>query len=409
MRLYFLFIHIAAFFGHRKARLLVNGQKEVRAALKASAFPALTSPVVWIHAASVGEFEQARPFIERWQSEHRPGSIVVTFFSPSGYEARKDFPLADRVLYLPFATRRNARLFLDVIHPDIAIFVKYEFWPAYLRELKRRNIPTYLISAIFTPDQLFFKPWGITYRRLLNHFTTLFVQDEASKALLRSVKSPVIVAGDTRFDRVIHIAKDARTLPVVEHFIQGSISALTPTQDRIIVAGSTWPQDEAFLARYMSERDGIKLILVPHETDEAHLHHIFQLFRGRYVHYTEATPMNVLHVSTLVVDTMGLLSTIYRYGHVAYIGGGFGVGIHNTLEPAVYGMPVLFGPNYDRFREAKGLIAAGAAQSFKTYADFVAAMDNALENYTEMGAKAKAYIDSELGATNKIFKLITEN
>lgn len=412
MRIYFLLIRIAALFGHHKARLLINGQREVRAFLKSSNDQGPTTndkhKTIWIHAASVGEFEQARPLIERLTANKRQTPrIVVTFFSPSGYTLRKDFPLADQVLYLPFATRRNARLFLDVIRPDIAIFAKYDFWPAYLRELKRRNIPTYLISGIFTPDQLFFKPWGGPYRRLLNNFTTLFVQDEASKELLRSLQVPVIVAGDTRFDRVSRIAENPRELPAIEHFIQTSISALTPTQDKIIVAGSTWPEDEAFLARYMSEREGIKLILVPHEIDDEHLHHIFQLFQGRHVRYTEATPMNVLHVRTLVVDTVGLLSSIYRYGHVAYIGGGFGAGIHNTLEPAVYGLPVLFGPNYHHFREAKGLIAAGAAASFKTYEEFAQKMDEALDNYAEYGAKAKAYIQSELGATETILNNLT--
>lgn len=401
MRLYFLLVRIAALFGHRKARLLIQGQRDVRAFLKSAPEQ---EPAIWIHAASVGEFEQARPLIERWKAERPKDRIVVTFFSPSGYTLRKDYPLADQVLYLPFATRRNAKLFLNVIRPTKAIFVKYDFWPAYLRELKRRNIPTYLISGIFTPDQLFFKPWGGPYRRLLNNFTTLFVQDEASKELLKSVKSEVIVAGDTRFDRVCHIADNPRILPAIEHFAQSSISELTPTQDKIIVAGSTWPEDEALLARYIAERDGIKLILAPHEIDEEHLHHIFQLFRGRYVRYTEATPMNVLHVNTLVIDTIGLLSSIYRYGHVAYIGGGFGAGIHNTLEPAVYGLPILFGPKYQQFREAKGLIAAGAAQSIKTYEEFATAMDNALANAAEIGQKSAEYVRSELGATEKIFK-----
>lgn len=401
MRIYFLLIRIAALFGHRKARLLIKGQRDVRAFLKSAPEQ---EPAIWIHASSVGEFEQARPLIERWKAERPKDRIVVTFFSPSGYTLRKDYPLADQVLYLPFATRRNAKRFLNVIRPTKAIFVKYDFWPAYLRELKRRNIPTYLISGIFTPNQLFFKPWGGPYRRLLNNFTTLFVQDEASKALLKSVKSEVIVAGDTRFDRVCHIADNPHTIPAIEHFTQVSISALTPTQDKIIVAGSTWPEDEAFLARYITERDGIKLILAPHEIDNEHLHHIFQLFRGRYVRYTEATPMNVLHVNTLVVDTIGLLSSIYRYGHVAYIGGGFGAGIHNTLEPAVYGLPILFGPNYRQFREAKGLIAAGAAQSIKTYEEFATAMDNALANAAEIGQKSAEYVRSELGATDIILK-----
>ncbi len=403
---------------------MVQGQKAAKEVL-AKSLEALTgtqgqakSQVIWIHAASVGEFEQARPLIERIAKSEEvlsstPGQaksqqpkansrIIVTFFSPSGYEMRKDYALADQVMYLPFSTRRNARRFLDAIQPSIAIFAKYDFWPAYLRELSKRNIPTYLISGIFTPKQLFFKPWGGWYRKLLTYFTTLFVQDQDSQDLLAKYGiTNVVVAGDTRFDRVHEIAQKPKDIPVVEHFAGAN--------QKVIVAGSTWPEDEAFLARYINEHEDVKLVLVPHEIDEEHLHTIFQLFKGRYVRFTEATPLNVMQVQTLVVDTMGLLSSIYRYGQAAYIGGGFGVGIHNTLEPAVFGMPVLFGPNYERFREAKGLIAAGAASSFETYKDFELKMDTALELHAEYGAKAKEYIQSELGATDKILKLITEN
>ena len=376
---------------------MVQGQRETKSLLKDGNW----KQAIWFHAASVGEFEQARPIIERLRANsqsRRP--IIVTFFSPSGYEMRRNYPLADKVMYLPFATRRNAKRFLNAIEPSVAIFAKYEFWPAYLRQLSKRNIPTYLISGIFTPKQLFFKPWGGWYRHLLTYFTTLFVQDQNSKDLLsRYGINNVIVAGDTRFDRVNQIAQKPKEIPVVAHFVQ--------TAPKVIIAGSTWPQDEVFLARYIEEHEDVKLVLVPHEIDEEHLHTIFQLFKGRYVRFTEATPLNVLQVQTLVVDTMGLLSSIYQYGHAAYIGGGFGVGIHNTLEPAVYGMPVLFGPNYDRFREAKGLIACGAASSFQTYKDFELKMDTALELHTEYGAKAKAYIDSELGATETILNNLT--
>ena len=396
MWIYFLLIRIVALFGHKKARLLVQGQRETKTLLKTAEW----KHSIWFHAASVGEFEQARPIIERLRNntnEQRP--VIVTFFSPSGYEMRKNYPLADKVMYLPFATRRNAKRFLKAVQPDIAIFAKYDFWPAYLRELSKRNIPTYLISGIFSPKQLFFKPWGAWYRRLLTRFTTLFVQDKDSQDLLAKYGiNNVIVAGDTRFDRVAEIAKKPKDIPVVAHFVG--------VADKVIIAGSTWPQDEEFLAQYIAGHEDVKLVLVPHEIDEAHMHSIFQLFKGRYVRFTEATPLNLLQVQTLVVDTMGLLSSIYQYGHLAYIGGGFGVGIHNTLEPAVYGMPVLFGPNYGRFREANGLIEAGAASSFRTYKDFELKMDTALENHAEYGAKARAYIQSELGATDKIIQEI---
>ncbi|MBR1878764.1 MAG: 3-deoxy-D-manno-octulosonic acid transferase [Paludibacteraceae bacterium] len=402
MYLYFLLIRIAALFGHKKARLLVRGQAETLKVLTAKR-PDSTSGLIWLHAASVGEFEQARPLIERLRSEQPQRRIIVTFFSPSGYEMRKNYNQADGVYYLPFATRRNARRFLDALQPDMAIFVKYEFWPAYLRELKKRNIPTYSISAIFRPEQLFFRPWGKAHLALLNCFTHIYVQDEASLRLLQSHGvTHTSVAGDTRFDRMAEVTSHPKQIPVIEQFTAGC--------DRVIVAGSTWPEDEQLLAEFISSlptgegggRDS-KLILVPHEIDEKHLHQIFEMFEGRMVRFTRATPVNIRHTQVLVVDTMGLLSSIYPYGQAAYIGGGFGVGIHNTIEAAAYGMPVIFGPNYHHFREAKGLIAAGAAESISNYTELEQALTRALDNHAEMGAKAAAYVRSELGATDKIY------
>ena len=404
MFIYFLLIRLVALFGHRKAKKLCAGQCEVRRFLKENKDKEIPlQGCIWFHASSVGEFEQARPIIEKLKTEKPNTKILLTFFSPSGYELRKDYKYADKVMYLPFATKRNAKHFLHVLKPSMAVFVKYEFWPAYLRELNRRNIPTYLISGIFRPKQTFFKPWGSSYRHLLTRFTKMFVQDTASMELLAKFHiTNVEVAGDTRFDRVHAIAQHAKDIPTVEHFVTARINEFAPQATKVIIAGSTWPQDEALLARYIEEHEDVKLVLVPHETDEKHVHNIFQFFKGRYVRYTEATPNNVLHVQTLVIDTIGMLSSIYRYGQVAYIGGGFGVGIHNTLEPAVYGMPVIFGPNYQRFREAKGLIAAGAGFSISNYEEFAATMDLALANYSELGLKAKAYVESELGATTKI-------
>ncbi len=406
MRLYFLLIRIAALLGHRKAKLLTAGQRQARALLRSEkAFE--PGEWIWFHAASVGEFEQARPIIEKLRNteKHRNYKILVTFFSPSGYELRKNYDLADKVMYLPFATRRNAKRFLDALQPKMAIFVKYEFWPAYLRQLHKRQIPTYLISGIFRPKQLFFRPWGGWYRRLLRYFTYLFVQNNESAELLRGIGlSNVTVAGDTRFDRVKEIAERSKQIPVVEHFIKPSSNGIFQLPDTpVIVAGSTWVPDEVLLAKYLDEHEDVKLILVPHEIDESHLHMVFQIFQGRYVRFTEATPLNLNHVRVLVIDTVGLLSSIYRYGQVAYVGGGFGVGIHNTLEPAVFGMPVLFGPNYQHFREAKGLAACGAGLPVKDYETFAAAMDNALEQHAELGAKAKEYIAAELGATDCIY------
>ena len=418
MFVYFLLIRIAALFGHRKARLMVEGQKNALAAISRLK----NEPVVWFHAASVGEFEQARPIIERMHDArctmHSQFSflnspfnteckILLTFFSPSGYEMRKNYDKADVVAYLPFATRKNARRMLDTVTIQKAIFVKYEFWPAYLKELKRRNIETYSISAIFLRHQLFFQPWGKPYLNLLNCFTHIFVQDESSRELLaRYHITHVSVAGDTRFDRVNAIAAAADEIAIVKQWCQQPASLLDATKPTIIVAGSTWPEDEALFARYLSERPDIKLVLVPHEIHDEHLRQIFQLFQGRYTSYTQANEKNLFASRLLVVDAMGLLSGIYRYADVAYIGGGFGVGIHNTLEAAVYGIPVLFGKNYQRFREAHGLIAAGASRPVKNYREFALCMDEAIAHAAEMGKKARAYVESELGATTRIMQEI---
>ena len=397
MNIYFWILRLAALLGHKKARKLVKGQARALAELREWAATLGGSQVLWFHAASVGEFEQARPIIERLHSELPFRKVLLTFFSPSGYELRKNYPLVDKVTYLPFATRRNARKMLEILPLEAAVMVKYEFWPAYLKALKAKHVPTYLISAIFRPGQLFFLPWGKMYLKLLHAFKHIFVQDQSSSDLLQryGVKE-VTVAGDTRFDRVTEVRKQAKDLPVVDGFVAGA--------PRVIVAGSTWQRDEQYLARYMAEREDVKLVLVPHEIDSAHLHEIFQYFEGRYVRYTEATPQNVNKCRVLLVDTIGVLSSIYRYGHVAYIGGGFGVSIHNTLEAAVYGMPVVFGPTWKKFREAHGLLAAGAAITVKNYREFADALDRAFDNQSQMGQRANDYVQSECGATDKILK-----
>lgn len=415
MIIYYLFIRIAAFFGHKKARALVHGERETISNLK-SQISNLPSPI-WFHAASVGEFEQARPLIERLRREQPQQKIVVTFFSPSGYEARKNYDMADGIYYLPFPTRRNAKRFIKTLQPKIAVFVKYEFWPAYIRELSKRNIPVYSICAIFRKHQYFFRWWGKSQLGILRRFTHIYVQDGASKLILSEHGiHNASVAGDTRFDRMAQVMANGQTakglMPVAQ---------FTEDCNRVIVAGSTWPKDEVLLEKYMNNDERLmangrqpKLILVPHELNEKHLHFIFNLFRGRMVRYSAVSAMtdavsrrNILqHAQVLVVDTMGLLSSIYPFGHVAYIGGGFGAGIHNTIEAAAYGKPVIFGPKYDHFREAKGLIESGAARSIKKYSDLEAALETALDNYDTIGAKASEYVQSELGATDKIYKQI---
>ena len=395
MNIYFWILRLAALFGHRKARKLVDGQSRSLAEVREWLASLGGRKVVWVHVASVGEFEQARPILERLRREQPQRRVLLTFFSPSGYELRKDYPLVDKVAYLPFATRRNAKKWLSALPLEMAVFVKYEFWPAYLKALKKHGVTTYLISAIFRPGQLFFLPWGRGYRKLLHCFEHIFVQDLNSATLLQKYGvHHVTVAGDTRFDRVLEVKNAAKDLPIVDGFVAGA--------EHVIIAGSTWQKDEQFLVRYMSEREGVKLVLVPHEIDAKHLYEIFQYFDGRFVRYTEATAMSLDKCRILLVDTIGVLSSIYRYGHVAYIGGGFGVGIHNTLEAAAWGMPVVFGPNYHKFQEAKELIECGAGQSIKNYEECARALDEFFEK-NEVASKAAAeYVASHTGATELI-------
>ena len=394
--MYFGGVRLAALL-NRKARMLSCGEKQ--------ALDHIASRIengeryIWFHAASVGEFEQGRPIMEKIKQEHPQCKIILTFFSPSGYELRKNYAGADIVSYLPFATKKKVRKFLDLVNPVKAVFIKYEFWPNYLSELKRRHIPTYIIAAIFRRNQIFFKWYGAAYRRCLYTFEHLFVQDEESRKLLAKYKiNDVTVCGDPRFDRVCAIAQEAKNLPIIEQFTYGA-----PT----LIAGSTWPVDEDMLIRYVKENNyACKLVLVPHETDKRHLHHIYQALRGRYVRYTEATPRNVEMANCLVVDTVGILSSIYRYGTVAYIGGGFGVGIHNTLEAAVYGMPVVFGPNYHKFREARQLIECRGGFSVKNYKTLKKTLDEAFEHSKEYGENAKNYVQGNKGATDVIYNRI---
>ena len=395
----------------KKIIALLKGQQQTLDKEHIAQLEALRG-AIWIHSASVGEFEQARPIIEQLKINNEKLKIVLTFFSPSGYELRKNYELVDGVFYLPFPNRHNANKFLDALQPSKALFVKYEFWPPYLRVLKKRGIPTYSISAIFRPTQRFFHWYGKSSLNLLKCFTHLYVQDEASRALLAEHGiANCTVTGDTRFDRVKAIVDsqkskvDSRFTPIAQ-FVEGA--------ERVLVAGSTWPKDEALLAQLKIQNEKLKIILVPHEINEEHLHFIFNLFEGKMVKYSVISNMpsnesrvNILqHAQVMVLDTIGLLSSIYRFGQVAYIGGGFGVGIHNTIEAAVYGVPVLFGPNYHHFREAQGLIDAGAARSISNYAELEEALETAFAQHETIGAKAAQYVESELGATEKIYNNI---
>ena len=393
--LYQLAIFVASFF-NTKAKKLRIGQAEAFAVLKLKIEP--NTRYVWFHAASLGEFEQGRPVIEQLKKQQPDTKIILTFFSPSGYEIRKNYALADIVSYLPLDTASSAKRFVEMLNPSKAIFIKYEFWPNYLQALKAAGIPVYSISAIFRPGQIFFRWYGQWYKTLLQGIDHIFVQDKASLDLLKTNGiENVTVAADTRFDRVADLAAQAKNIPLVEAFVKDA--------DKVIVAGSSWPKDEELLVRYLQLHPDVKMILVPHEIHAAHITGISKLLDGNFVRYTEATETNVQTTNCLVVDTIGLLSSIYRYGHVAYIGGGFGVGIHNTLEAAVWNVPVVFGPMYEKFREARDLIAIGGAFSIPDSETLEEKLDALLKD-EKAGVIAGEYVKQNTGATKLILKEI---
>lgn len=381
---------------YRKARLMHAGQQRTWDIISEKA--KANQRYIWFHAASLGEFEQGRPVMERLKREQPNQLILLTFFSPSGYEVRKDWSGADIICYLPLDTRRNARRWLDSINISEAIFIKYDFWPNYLRGLQSRGIPLYSISSIFRRDQIFFKSGASWYRNLLLHFTRIFVQDEDSLQLLAEFGiANAVVAGDTRFDRVCELAKQAGSFPLIDAFCKG--------EEKILVAGSSWPADEALLEQLLKAMPHLKLILVPHEIGEDHLSGIERRFSRQAVRYTRADEAQAQQARCMVIDTIGMLSSIYRYADVAYIGGGFGAGIHNTLEAAVWKVPVLFGPRYQRFREACELIEKGGAASIKDYEELRQQVQTMLDS-PDAGKRAGAYVQEHSGATDRIFQII---
>jgi len=384
-------IFLASLF-NEKARLLRNGQHAAFKLLKTNLDP--NAGYVWFHAASLGEFEQGRPVIEQLKRIQPETKILLTFFSPSGFEVRKNYQGADIVAYLPLDTPGNARNFVNIVKPSKAIFIKYEFWPNYLLALKAANVPVFSISAIFRPEQVFFKGYGKWYLNLLRTFSHIFVQDKVSLDLLENQHlKNASISGDTRFDRVYDLFTQAKQLPLIEEFVKDSTE--------VIVAGSTWPNDEELLVRYLKLHPQVKLIIVPHEVHSAHILAISKLLDGKFVRYSDATPENIKRTNCLVVDVIGVLSSIYRYAGVAYIGGGFGVGIHNTLEAAVYGIPVIFGPAYQKFREARELIAVGGAFSISNYILLEAQFDRLLKD-KQAGKMAGEYVKQNTGATGQI-------
>ena len=411
--LYQLGVIIASLF-NEKVRKMWRGEREAVRILKEKVDP--NAKYVWFHAASLGEFEQGHPLMEQLRQEHPEYKILLTFFSPSGYEVRKNYEGADIICYLPLDTITNARRFLRTIRPVMAFFIKYEFWYNYLHILKHRNVPVYSVSSIFRPDQVFFKWYGHQYSRVLNCFTRFYVQNEVSRELLATLGvENVTVVGDTRFDRVLQIKADAKQLPVVE--------SLTPIPSpkgegsKVFVAGSSWQPDEDIFIPFFNEHKDWKLIIAPHVIGEDHLQQIekqLDVIGFSHARYTrlaaqgDTTPLALRRGDggeALIIDCFGLLSSIYRYGDVCYVGGGFGVSIHNTLEAAVWGKPVIFGPENKKFQEAQGLKACGGGLEITCAEDFNRIMQRFIsdpQTIAEAGQQAGAFVQQMTGATQKI-------
>lgn len=401
-------IAIASLF-NEKVRKMWRGEREAFKILKQKVDP--NAKYIWFHAASLGEFEQGRPLMERIRKDYPQYKILLTFYSPSGYEVRKNYEGADIICYMPVDTRLNAIRFLRLVRPVMAFFIKYEFWSNFLHILKHRNIPTYSVSSIFREDQVFFKWYGRNYAGVLKCFTRFFVQNEESKRLLEGIGiTAVDVVGDTRFDRVLQIKEAAKQLPICEAFRTGvasSQSADVPHHDfKVFVAGSSWPPDENIFIPFFNEHKDWRLLIAPHVIAEEHLKLILSLIKDKkVVRYTQTTPEEAAEADVLIIDCFGLLSSMYNYGDVAYIGGGFGVGIHNTLEAAVWNMPVIFGPNNQKFQEAQGLLKSGGGFEINTYDDFSGLMSSLMNDETflkQAGDKAGTFVAHLAGATDKV-------
>lgn len=394
---YGLGIRLAALFS-AKARQWITGRKNWPSRLRAARRSMGEKPLIWIHCASLGEFEQGRPLIE-WLKEHHPGyKILLTFFSPSGYEIRKDYDRADLVFYLPLDTPRNARRFVEIVQPQLAIFVKYEFWMHYLLILQQRKVPHILISAVFRPDHWFFKAYGAPFHRLLAGFDQLFVQDEASRQRLEAVGlNQVTVAGDTRIDRVLAIAGQDRRFPLIDAFAG---------QAPVLVVGSSWPPDEALLVPFFNEQlpADWKVIIAPHEIREEKIRALERAIQIPAVRFSQGDMEDMAGKQVLIIDNIGMLSALYGYGRLAYIGGGFGAGIHNTLEPVAFGLPVFFGPKYQKFTEAVAMVHEGGAFPVETPEEFYRLFTELLgeERYDRARKAARGFVEQNQGATEQI-------
>jgi len=396
--LYTAVARVAALF-NSKAKLFIRGRKGWAAKLQENINP--ESQYIWFHCASLGEFEQGRPVIEEVKKRFPEYKILLTFFSPSGYEIRKNYPEADYICYLPADTRKNVNIFYNIVKPWKAFFIKYEYWYNYLTEAKNRGIPVYIVSAIFRPSQLFFKNnlAGKWYRKTLYSVNHFFVQDTGSEKLLNNHGiTNVVVSGDTRFDRVAAIAGSAKSIPVIKKFKSGK---------PLVVVGSSWQPDEELVVKYINQAENIKFIIAPHEVTPSNINRLKALLKKPFTTYSAINQANIEKKDVIIVDSVGLLSSLYRYGDVAYIGGGFGVGIHNILEAATFGLPIIFGPNYKKFNEACELKNIGAAFPIKNYEELEQNLSKLIftpGNLHKLSELSRNYIEHNKGATQLIIK-----
>lgn len=398
IQLYSFLIRLASL-RSKKAALWIKGRRNILKLIEDQ----LDKEVryTWFHFASLGEFEQGRPVLEQLKAEHPETPILITFFSPSGYEIRKDYALADHVFYLPPDTAKNAREFIRMVNPSMAIFTKYEYWYHYFEELHKQNIPLFIVSGIFRKEQPFFKWYGSLHRQMLGWVFHFFVQNEYSKQLLNEIGiENVTVSGDTRFDRVAQNAANIQEIKKIGDFCAGS---------KVFIAGSTWPEDEKLIAFLASHYPEWKFIIAPHEVNSGRIREVEKLFSDtiKYSQFNIQDPPDGTQ-QVLIIDNIGILSSLYQYGSIAYIGGGFGAGIHNTLEAAAFGLPVIFGPNYKKFREAKDLISQGGAKSINNLIQLQKAFEY-LATHQEAGEICKYYVQQNTGATEKIVQIILEN
>jgi 3-deoxy-D-manno-octulosonic-acid transferase len=402
IRFYYLLILLVSPF-NAKARLWLSGRKNIFKRLRSEIDP--DRPLVWFHASSLGEFEQGRPVIEAFRKKNPDFKILLTFFSPSGYEIRKSYPGADYIYYLPLDTRKNARKFINLVKPRWVVFIKYDFWYNFITVLSNRKIEIYLISAKFRSNQTFFRAYGTWYKKLLTHFDHLFVQDQQSVDLLSKINiKNVSLSGDTRFDRVMQIAADSKPISLVEEFIKGRFT---------IVCGSSWGKDEDLIVRYIDNNNfNPCFIIAPHEIHQGHIRGLQDKIKKKSVLFSEIDLNNITNAEVLIIDNIGMLSSLYKYAQVAYIGGGFGAGIHNILEAAVYGIPVIFGPNFGKFREAIELINEEGAFTFTSYEE----LENLFNSFqkdkpklTDASNASKDYVSRNVGATGKILNFLDNN